>query len=455
MLKHFKNRTDQPGRCAPGASVSAHLQTLHMRPSSLQSDGNIQTVSLFLLDGLANAIDFLFHFWMGRVLIPTDFAVLQTLNSIALVYVTASGVFQPVVGRFVAEARGRGKTDSVPGIFQSFFRVAFWLGLALSILIFLFSNFIAKLFNLPEWTIQLSAALIFLSTLRPIAAGILQGQERFIAFGLARLAFSLGRILLVFILIPAGLGLTSAVIALPFGWLVSVICAFLFLRREELFSHKANEGTHFLQEGWKLSVYALLAYLAYMSLTSLDLVWVNREMSGDSAGAYASLVLMRRVVALLPGVAVTVMFPRIARLLAEGKPTHRLLIQTAVIILTASGALTMLYVLFASPLITTIFGNAYQPASSLLGWMGLAMIGVTLSSIWLNYYLAEKPRNFVILLLAAVALEWFLLNSLPIALDSAVLAFGATGWALALGGLLLYSRRLLRRSLSLAPSNDI
>ena len=78
-----------------------------MRLFQLQSVLEHQTASLFLLDGLANVIDFAFHFWMGRVLIPADFAVLQTLNSVALVYVTASGVFQPVVSRFVAEARGR------------------------------------------------------------------------------------------------------------------------------------------------------------------------------------------------------------------------------------------------------------------------------------------------------------------------------------------------------------
>ena len=416
-----------------------------MRFSSLQSDGNIQTASLFLLDGLANAIDFLFHFWMGRVLVPADFAVLQTLNSIALVYVTASGVFQPVVGRFVAEARGKGQYDSIPAIFQEFLRAALWLGLALSIFVFLFSNFIAEIFNLPDWAVQLSAALIFLSTLRPIAAGILQGQERFIAFGCTRLALSLGRILLVFFLIQAGLGLTGAVIALPFGWLVSVICAFLFLDKQ-LWKTKNQPQQSLLREGWKLSAYALLAYFAYMSLTSLDLVWVNRNLSGDSAGAYASLVLMRRIIALLPGVAVTVMFPRIARVLAEKQTTHRLLIQTAAIILMASGALTALYFIFADQIITIIFSNAYQNASPLLGWMGIAMIGVSLSSIWLNYYLAEKPRNFVILLIGAVVLEWFLLNILPISLSNAILSFGATGWLLALGGFILYARRLPRRA---------
>src|SRR5262245_12643217 len=153
-----------------------------------------ETIFLFLLDGLTNAIDFLFHFWMGRALIPSDFAVLQTLNSIALVYVTTSGVFQPVVGRFVAEARGKGHYHSISLIFQSFLRSAFWLGLILSILAFLSSNLLAQVLSLPNWTIQLSAALIFLSTLRPIAVGVLQGQERFIVFVITRIALSFGRI---------------------------------------------------------------------------------------------------------------------------------------------------------------------------------------------------------------------------------------------------------------------
>src|SRR6185503_702156 len=141
-----------------------------------------------------------------------------------------------------------------------------------------------------------------------------------------------------------------------------------------------------------------LAYIAYMSLTSLDLVWVNQNLSGGMAGAYASLVLLRRIIALLPGVAVTVMFPRVAKLLAEGNLPNRVLAQTAAIILTASGMLSLLYFLFSDQLIRLVFGKDYQAASPLLGWMGVAMIGVTLSSIWLNYYLAEKPRNFVILL---------------------------------------------------------
>ena len=66
------------------------------------------------------------------------------------------------------------------------------------------------------------------------------------------------------------------------------------------------------------------------------------------------------------------------------------------------------------------------------------MIGVSLSSIWLNFYLAQKPRDFVILLATAIALEWLLLNLFPPSLPNAVIAFGVTGWLLTFSGLLLY-----------------
>lgn len=311
----------------------------------LQSEFGFQTTSLFLLDGLANVIDFAFHFWMARVLIPSDFAILQTLNSVVLVYVTASGVFQPVISRFVAEARGVEREDSIPAIFQSFLRASLWLGLGVSLIVLVFSSRIAQLLNLPAWTIQISAALIFISTLRPVAIGMLQGQERFLPLGSSRLIAALGRLMFAVVFIHYGLALRGAVIAFPLGWLVGIISAFLFLG-SSMWVKQEPTSTNILREGWKLSVYALLAYIAFTSLTSIDLVWVNRNLPGETAGAYASLVLFRRIVALLPGVAVVVMFPRIAKTLAEGKSPDRLLIHTAVIVIATSGLLTSLYFIF-------------------------------------------------------------------------------------------------------------
>jgi O-antigen/teichoic acid export membrane protein len=149
------------------------------------------------------------------------------------------------------------------------------------------------------------------------------------------------------------------------------------------------------------------------------------------------------------------MFPRVVKILAKGEFPNRVLAQTAAIILVVGGLLSLLYFLFSDQLITIIFGSNYQAAIPLLGWMAVAMIGVSLSSIWLNYYLAEKPRNFVVLLGVAVALEWILLNVFPLSPGSAVLAFGTTGWLLSFAGVMLYITkigRLPRRDASRAVS---
>jgi len=150
-----------------------------------------------------------------------------------------------------------------------------------------------------------------------------------------------------------------------------------------------------------------------------------------------------------------VMFPRVVKALARGESPNRIISLTALIILAVSGVLSVLYFIFNDQLITLIFGSSYAAAIPLLGWMAVAMIGVSLSSIWLNYYLAEKPRNFVILLGIAVALEWALLNLFPSSMQSAVLAFGTTGWLLSIAGFLLYVfkiGRLPRRGASPAVS---
>ncbi len=73
--------------------------------------------------------------------------------------------------------------------------------------------------------------------------------------------------------------------------------------------------------------------------------------------------------------------------------------------------MTLFYFIFGEQLILLIFGTAYREAAPLLGWMGFAMIGVSLSSIWLNFYLAQEPRDFVILLGAAVVIRMAALKS--------------------------------------------
>ena len=80
----------------------------------------------------------------------------------------------------------------------------------------------------------------------------------------------------------------------------------------------------------------------------------------------------------------------------------------------------------------------YASAAPLLGWMGLAMLGYNLASLWMSLALATRPWPYVILMAVMAALQIALLPLASGALVQPIAVFGLTGWVLALGGMALY-----------------
>jgi O-antigen/teichoic acid export membrane protein len=399
-----------------------------------------QATFLLIIDAVTNAIDYGFHIYLARVLLPADFAAAQTINTILLVVLTTSAVMQPVVARTVAEANLSPElpahTDFV--IFRHFFGRSSLLGLAGILSVLLFRQRLADWFNLPVTAVSLAVFMIFIATTRPVVAGMLQGQRRFGWFGGMRLGYAIGRFSVGLLLISAlGLGLNGAIGAMPLGGMVSLLVGLLCLG-----GLVWRGGTAVPQKyRWSastLTLNALAAYAAYMALLSLDLVWVNRTLAADEAALYATAVLLRRVLLLLPGAVIVIMFPRAVARVVAGESPDRLLLQTAAVVSMPTVGLTAVLALFGVPLIGWTLGPAYVAAAPLLGLMGVAMLGVGVTVIWLNFYLATRPLPFVMVLVGTAVTELILLQTVSLDLLTVTTIFGLGGWLPAIGGTLLY-----------------
>ncbi len=148
--------------------------------------------------------------------------------------------------------------------------------------------------------------------------------------------------------------------------------------------------------------------------------------------------MLRRILLLLPGAVIVIMYPRaVARVAAKQSP-DRLLWQTAVVVSLPTVLLTAVLTLFGAPLISWTLGPAYAAAAPLLGGMGAAMLGVGLTVIWLNFYLATRPLPFVIVLAGTAVVQLLLLQTVPLDLPTVTAIFGLGGWLPAIGGGLLY-----------------
>jgi O-antigen/teichoic acid export membrane protein len=311
------------------------------------------------------------------------------------------------------------------------------LGVALAGLAWLGRHSLALWLNVPPQVVGVSVVLVLLALLRPVVAGMLQGQQRFVAFGSVRAIHALSRLAAAAILLGLGAGLFGAVVAFPVGSFLALAGGLIFVGLA-VWRPRAPLPRHLLHDGLRLSVGAFLAYAAYMSLLSSDLIWVNRSFGAQTVGSYATIVLLRRVLVLMPGAVIVIMYPRAVTTVARGQPPDKLLWKTAAVVTGSTLLLTGLYFAFGPSIIRLAFGERYVEAAPLLGWMGVAMLGYGLGAIWMNFSLATRPRPFVILLLVTAVLQHLLLAQSHETILQVTVVFLLGSWVLALGGLLIY-----------------
>jgi O-antigen/teichoic acid export membrane protein len=394
---------------------------------------------LFAVDMVTNLLDYGFHIYLGWALSAGAFSIVQTVNALFLILVTACGVLQPVVARYVASADPAWvENDSEPAVFQAYFLQGGLLGLAIMALILIGREPLASWLNVPTRVVLVAAFMVPLALLRPVVAGTLQGRGQFVAFGATRTAYAAGRIGLAVVLIGLlGGAAVAGVAVMPLAAGLALLSGLVMLRRSVWRRARALPRSQ-IWNGWRLSLAALLAYAAYMLALNADLIWVNRSFPGEAAGAYAGAVVLRRVLALLPGALLVVFFPRVVTRVTAGGAPDRLLIKTAAAILAVDLALTLVYFLFGPQIVHLVFGGNFAPAGELLGFMGLAMVGFGVTALWVNLFLATRPWPYVTILMAVAILQLLALSLGHSTLASATVVFLISGWLLAFAGLALY-----------------
>jgi O-antigen/teichoic acid export membrane protein len=393
---------------------------------------------LFALDTVTNVIDYVFHVYLGRVLVAGDFAAVQALNAALLIVITTSAVMQPVLARYVAiAAAGDGDEGQGRTIFQWYFSLSTVVGLGLTGLIWLGRRPIAGWLNVPPAVVAVGAGMVLLSLLRPVVAGVLQGQQRFVAFGVSRAVFAAGRLALAVLFIGLGGQVVAVVATMPMAALLALLVGLAFLGRGMWRRGPAVSRT-LLWDGLRLSAGTFVAFAANTALQSNDVIWVNRAFAAEMAGAYAGAVLLRRALALLPGAVVVIFFPRVVATVAQKRLPDRLLLAAMAATLLPTLLLTGMYAAAGPWIVRLAFAGAYSQAGPWLGWLGVAALGYILASIWLNLFLATRPLPFIVLLAGTAVGQVVAFSLYHERITQVIGIFTVAGWLVAIGGGVLY-----------------
>jgi O-antigen/teichoic acid export membrane protein len=189
------------------------------------------------------------------------------------------------------------------------------------------------------------------------------------------------------LLVEFGFGALGAIVAISF----SVICAYFLPVPADL---KAKTGVR-VATSLGEAVQAVVFFVGQVIISNCDIVLVKHFFRPDTAGLYAAVALVGRVVYFASWMIVSAMFPISAGAGAEEHPKSILAVPV-VLVVAISGSFVAVMALAPDFVLRLVFGASFTNGQSVDGLLALyaAMAGVySLSVVLITYEMSRKVAN--------------------------------------------------------------
>lgn len=367
--------------------------------------------SAILLGGtlFANVFNLFFNLFMMRNLSEVEYGTLASLVSLITISIIPVNSFVPTVARFGALYLAKEDYDLLRGFFYKINYICYALGLIFLLGFIVFFKQIGGFFHITDAS---SIVLVGITVVFGIAGianmGIIQAKLAFkflsfINFIGALLKFAIG-VLLVYL----GFSVNGAMFAFFVSFFLPYIISFIPLKF--IFKKRSKTPKVSNSEIFSYGAPSALTLLGLTSFITTDILLVKHFFDPKSAGIYAGISLIARIIFFLSAPITTVMFPLIVQKHSRNEKYHNIFKLSILLVLAPSLFIAIIYYMFPH-LIISLFNKQYLPASYLLGIFGLYIAFYSLLSVLTNFYLSIKKTKVFIPIsigsLLQIVLIWF------------------------------------------------
>jgi O-antigen/teichoic acid export membrane protein len=346
-----------------------------------------------------------FHLLSARLLGPSQYAdVVSLVAAQGLIALPFAGV-QYAVARFVAEDATHGDELAVASFVRRAVVASGLFAVAVAVVMTGVSPLLRHALGVQKLIPVVLTGLYMLPALAvPVILGIAQGLQRFALISASLIAGSVGRIVLILLLIPLGLGVGGVMGATFVAGFIALVPAAPFvwswLRRPAPPDRGPSNRVVL-----RYVAPVLAGTLAITSLTTADLIAAKLALSSHDAGIYGAGSFVGRLLLYLPMTIATVLLPKVTSRAAVRADTDEIL--HASLAVTAAFSLLGTAVLVVVPrlVIAATFGSKYNGAIPLIGLFGLAMTAYALLNVQLAYHLGHGRQGFAWMLLCGAAAQ--------------------------------------------------
>ena len=362
-----------------------------MNPESKSLQARVLSGSFVLLtgSGLVTAINFVYNIAVARFLGPTGFGHATAVYTLLILISAVTLSFQIVSAKVVAQQTSlKGKSSA----YRGFHRSAWACGIFVALLLLLFQNAIAGYLNLPS---PILVVLLAIGTAFyvPLGSrrGYIQGAYGFrhlatnlVLEGLVRLGGSL-------LFVTMGLGVRGVVAAnsaaVAVAYLAAVPKLAVGIPQDLRIPHAFREALQ-----------AIVFFAGQVLINNCDIVVVKHFFPPVSAGLYAAVALVGRVVFAFSSAVVNTMFPLVAGTRSEERKDHRVLATSLLLVSGIGLALALGLWLAPAGIWAALFGSQFAIAGKyglpyLLALYAATTVVYSLSVVIIAYEMSYRIAN--------------------------------------------------------------
>jgi O-antigen/teichoic acid export membrane protein len=410
------------------------LQTI----KSLRHSAFIRHNAIFFVGSLGvGFLNYLFYPVLGRLLPPGRFGEVQTLSSLFAQVIIFLSVFGLLTVNIVVNYEDAARRNRVVMELE---RLAALLGLLLLGLTFVSDKALQHFFNFASaWPFPILALAVLVTVPLTFRSSYLRGVRKFGLTSAVGLLGSAADLLLAALFVILGWGTTGAILGLVGGQLVALAVAAMLARRQGF------------SESWRASLvrlpdiqlirpelrYALLVLVGSLGMTglySLDIIVIKHYFDAHTAGLYAGISTVARIVYFLTASIVGVLLPAI-KLQSKPRDNHLVLLKSLALMTVVGGGALLVFALAPRFIVSLLMGPKYLPLSPLLPRLSLLMFVISFVNLIVFYFIALRRYSIALVVIIGVVVTYYLLRvhhqTLAVVIDN--LLYGCLSMMLLIG----------------------
>jgi O-antigen/teichoic acid export membrane protein len=328
---------------------------------------------------------FAYHVVVSRLLGPSHYGAMGALLGIISLLTVPIGAVQIAVTQAVVDKESHHRHFSMGRVT----RRAGLVGVGAAVLVFGVTPVIDNFLHLGSPLPMLCVGLwIPLATVTAVVQGALVGEYRFRPVACASF-FGLGvaRLLLGFVLVKVGWGVTGAVAA-TIGAQAVTMFGLVYSARHEL--REQSPEVLVLRTRVRDTVVSVAGLAGYTTLIGVDTFLANHFLVPTAAGDYSAVAVGAHIAFFVPAALVTVVFPHLADGQGTSQASRRVFRQSLYVSLVLSGLAAATMAGAPRLTVSVLFGAKYTAAAPILGVLALASVALGVVILFVYLHLARR-----------------------------------------------------------------